>query len=211
MNTFLVGIGIAISIIIGVLAIIFIISQTIENYEYNDFGTYLLDGMIIIFIISAVIVGCLGIYELKDDNKAEITPYYSQGHIVGGKFVSSNELLPFEDGSYVKKSEVNDFSENSDTYYIRIYINDSGDFVEQTIEGELAYSYTTDKPHIEKYLSKEKTIISDEEYSYKIYLPKTEEKSANTSEDDSEDTTVTSTSSIDELLPMISNSWLYEQ
>ena len=69
MNTFLVGIEIAISIIIGVLAIIFIISKTIENYEYNDFGTYLLDGMIIIFIISAVIVGCLGIYELKDDNK----------------------------------------------------------------------------------------------------------------------------------------------
>jgi hypothetical protein len=189
MNTFLVGIGIAISIIIGVLAIIFIISKTIENYEYNDFGTYLLDGMIIIFIISAVIVGCLGIYELKDDNKAEITPYYSQGHIVGGKFVSSNELLPFEDGSYVKKSEVNDFSENSDTYYIRIYINDSGDFVEQTIEGELTYSYTTDKPHIEKYLSKEKTIISDEEYSYKIYIPKTEKSTETTQSTTNTETT----------------------
>lgn len=182
MNTFLIGIGIAILIIIGVLAIIFIISQTIENYEYNDFGTYLLDGMIITIIILAVIAGCLSMYELKDDNEAEITSYYSQGHIVGGKFVSSNELLPFEDGSYVKKSEVNDFSENSDTYYIRIYINDSGDFVEQTIEGELTYSYTTDKPHIEKYLSKEKTIISDEEYSYKIYLPKTEEKSTETTQ-----------------------------
>lgn len=182
MNTFLIGIGIAISIIIGVFAIIFIINKTIEDYEYNDFGSYLLSGTIITFIILAVIVGCLSMYELKDDNKAEITSYYSQGHIVGGKFVSSNELLPFEDGSYVKKSEVNDFSENSDTYYIRIYINDSGDFVEQTIEGELTYSYTTDKPHIEKYLSKEKTIISDEEYSYKIYIPKANQPIENNSD-----------------------------
>lgn len=176
MSTFL-GIGIATSIIIGVFAIIFIINKTIEDYEYNDFGTYLLAGATIIFIILVVIVGCLGIYELKDDNKAEITSYYSQGHIVGGKFVSSNELLPFEDGSYVKKSE-----NNSDTYCIRIYINDSGDFVEQTIEGELTYSYTTDKPHIEKYLSKEKTIISDEEYSYKIYIPKANQPIENNSD-----------------------------
>lgn len=182
MSTFLVGIGIAISIIFGIFMIIYIISKTIEDYEYNDFGMYLLTGISIVLVILAVIVACSSIYELKDDNTAEITSYYSQGHIAGGKFVSSNELLPFEDGSYVKKSEVNDFSKNSDTYYIRVYINDSGDFVEQTIEGELTYSYTTDKPHIEKYLSKEKTIISDEEYSYKIYIPKVNQPIENNSD-----------------------------
>lgn len=177
MNTFLVGIGIAVSVIFGIFMIIYFISDTIENYKYNDFGTYLLTGIEIILVILAVIVACSGIYELKDDNKAEITSYYSQGHIVGGKFVSSNKLLPFEDGSYVKKSE-----NNSDTYCIRIYINDSGDFVEQTIEGELTYSYTTDKPHIEKYLSKEKTIIHGEEYSYKVYIPKANQPIENNSD-----------------------------
>lgn len=162
--------------IIGLAIIIVLAGIGVVIHYSDDLPLIFKIGIDIILVIFAVAVVCLGFYELKDDNKTEITSYYSQGYIAGGKLVSSNELLPFEDGSYVKKSE-----NNSDTYYIRVYTNDSGDFVEQTIEGELTYSYTTDKPHIEKYLSKEKTIISDEEYSYKIFIPKVNQSSENNS------------------------------
>lgn len=162
--------------IIGLAIIIVLAGIGVIIHYSDDFSLIFKIGIGIILVIFVATGACLGFYELKDDNKTEITSYYSQGYIAGGKLVSSNELLPFEDGSYVKKSE-----NNSDTYYIRVYTNDSGDFIEQTIEGELTYSYTTDKPHIEKYLSKEKTIISDEEYSYKIFIPKVNQSSENNS------------------------------
>ena len=186
MNTILIYAGMAIFIIFGIFMIIYFINKVAEDFGFSSFATALLAGIPIILVILIVVIGCLGLYSLKNDNDYDKVknPSYSEGYIASGKLISSNELLPFEDGSYVQKSE-----ENPDEYYIRVYINDNGDFVEQTIEGELTYSYTTDKPHIEKYLSKEKTIISGEEYSYKVCIPKTEESTETSQSTNNTETT----------------------
>ena len=160
MNTILIYAGMAIFIIFGIFMIIYFINKVAEDFGFSSFATALLAGIPIILVILIVVIGCLGLYSLKNDNDYDKVKNlsYSERYIASEKLVSSNELVPFEDSSYLKKSE-----DDPDTYYIRIYTNDNGDFIEQTIHGELIYSYTTGKPYIEKYLSKEKTIISGEE------------------------------------------------
>lgn len=187
-------IGLAVTITLGGVVVII---------KYSDDLPLIFKIVIPVILVSPL---CIGVFWLNQTSKEASLPLTSQSQMN----VYSVNLAPFDDGSYIKKDNEysNDYEEQ---YVIRIFSDNQNSFTEKTISGEITYYYTTDEPHIEQYLEKEQYFLSDAKYSYKIYLPKTEEKSANTSENDSEDTTVTSTSSIDELLPMISNSWLYEQ
>ena len=157
-------IGLTVTITLGGVVVII---------KYSDDLPLIFKIIIPVLLVSPL---CIGVFWLNQTSKEASIPLTSQSQMN----VYSVNLAPFDDGSYIKKDNEysNDYEEQ---YVIRIFSDNQNSFTEKTISGELTYSYTTDKPHIEKYLSKEKTIISDEEYSYKIYIPQANQSIENNS------------------------------